>query len=607
MVTSFPTISDGESWSSGPGDAATVINQITGAINAAETTIAAVPGSYAPIRFFDVKTYGAKGDGTTVDTVAVQAAITACSAAGGGTVFLPAGTYVVSNICLASNVTLAGAGMGASVLLHDPNPAVSPANTSGSGYTYDLPTLRINLTSSTQVNNVVMRDFTVDGNKTVLHTLDTTYRQYGIYVGGATGQPYPYDIQTTRVEVRNCKSYAFDVIRVNRTTFSQCIAHDNGIDGTTNNKSSGWEILADDIKLVDCSSYSNQVGYDCGETGIVHYRVSLIGCTAQGNANEGVEFHDAMQDSQIIGGAYRDNLSHGIAMYSAVTQISITGASVTGNTGNGIRLGLCSYVTVIGNTVDQNSLGGNGNPEIRVMTGCANNVISGNVGATNSSPNHAIVEDSGAGPNLVKGNTFAGTGTSTTAGTNSEWFLNTPPAGQLRVAEIPRVSSDRGIVNNYDSMLATTGSILATAGVVWVGRIWLPTMTVTNILTMCGTTATGLSNCFAGLYDNAGNLLGTTADLSSTWNTSGAKTTALVTPVAVTAGWYRIGLLANTSTSLPTFTRFISGNGANYFESGATPATSTLSFSTDSHTTQSSLPTLGTLTANNNGFWVGVS
>jgi polygalacturonase len=55
---------------------------------------------------FDVKTFGAKGDGQTPDRDAINKAIEAASSAGGGTVHFPAGTYVTGSIRLRSNVTL---------------------------------------------------------------------------------------------------------------------------------------------------------------------------------------------------------------------------------------------------------------------------------------------------------------------------------------------------------------------------------------------------------------------------------------------------------------------------------------------------------------------
>lgn len=56
--------------------------------------------------FCNVKDYGAKGDGQTVDTKAIDAAIEAVSKSGGGTVFFPAGTYLSFTIHLKSFITL---------------------------------------------------------------------------------------------------------------------------------------------------------------------------------------------------------------------------------------------------------------------------------------------------------------------------------------------------------------------------------------------------------------------------------------------------------------------------------------------------------------------
>lgn len=52
---------------------------------------------------YNVKAYGAKGDGVTDDTEAIQSAIDAVMANGGGTVFLPAGTYLISSTLLIDN------------------------------------------------------------------------------------------------------------------------------------------------------------------------------------------------------------------------------------------------------------------------------------------------------------------------------------------------------------------------------------------------------------------------------------------------------------------------------------------------------------------------
>ena len=55
---------------------------------------------------FNVKEYGAAGDGRTLDTVAIGKAIHAANAAGGGTVLFPPGKYLSGTFELLSNVTL---------------------------------------------------------------------------------------------------------------------------------------------------------------------------------------------------------------------------------------------------------------------------------------------------------------------------------------------------------------------------------------------------------------------------------------------------------------------------------------------------------------------
>ena len=56
--------------------------------------------------FYNVRLFGAKGDSTTLDTDAINKAISAASIAGGGTVYFPAGNYLSFSIRLKNNITL---------------------------------------------------------------------------------------------------------------------------------------------------------------------------------------------------------------------------------------------------------------------------------------------------------------------------------------------------------------------------------------------------------------------------------------------------------------------------------------------------------------------
>lgn len=105
----------------------------------------------------DVTNYGATGDGTTDDTAAIQAALDAAHAAGGGIVYFPPGTYIIAptttaRLVVYDDLTIEGDG-DASVL--------KVKNDAG-----DYATIFGASDDSTAVNNFRLRKLKIDQNAT---------------------------------------------------------------------------------------------------------------------------------------------------------------------------------------------------------------------------------------------------------------------------------------------------------------------------------------------------------------------------------------------------------------------------------------------------------
>jgi polygalacturonase len=86
----------------------------------------------------DIRDYGAKPDGKTLCTSSIQQAIDACSRAGGGTVYLPPGTFLSGTIYFKSGVTLriaAGCTLLGSTNLKDYPPTVQEFRSYTDNYT----------------------------------------------------------------------------------------------------------------------------------------------------------------------------------------------------------------------------------------------------------------------------------------------------------------------------------------------------------------------------------------------------------------------------------------------------------------------------------------
>lgn len=110
--------------------------------------------------YYNAKIHGAKGDGVTDDSPALNALVQTVHDAGGGTIWLPKGTYMLdSPIIWASNVSLRGEGIGISVL------KTRQAAGVGEGFAAIRGRKVTHFTADNPCENATFEQFSIDGSE----------------------------------------------------------------------------------------------------------------------------------------------------------------------------------------------------------------------------------------------------------------------------------------------------------------------------------------------------------------------------------------------------------------------------------------------------------
>lgn len=394
----------------------------------------------------DVKDFGAKGDGVTVDTAAFNAAI-----ATGKTVLVTPGTYIIGPITISQSMI--GMGMGASILRAAPG---------------GNPTSDVLITQNAAVGATIC-DLTINGANLCL---------YGVGLGSA---PQQTGLRFARLEVCNIGTtsstasplpggifwYATTVASKQGIVVSECYIHDvygDGIhaDGTGNIISHNTLInigsagISYDLAVdgVISSNTINNTGTlpVIAADGITGYgqnnlRMLLIGNTIDTGQNHGI--HIGGNNNQIVGNKIYNVQAYGIILQSAPNASptpSVNGLiannEVDTAAGGGVRCGWFSRVTVIGNTVS--NLPSTAGPALVFLISndcvCSNNIVYniGNDGVLGNTALNLIVSG-----NRIS--TVTGMGVHDAGGSTG-----------MRVSD--NIITGESTVSNWDRVLASQGS-----------------------------------------------------------------------------------------------------------------------------------------------------
>ncbi|NWC09397.1 right-handed parallel beta-helix repeat-containing protein [Pseudomonas agarici] len=294
---------------------------------------------------FNVQDFGAKGDGITDDTAAIQNAIDAAAAAGGGQVYVPSGTYIVSAgeepsdgcLMLKSNVYLSGDGMGETT--------VKVADGSDTKITGIIRSAYGEETHDFGVSNL-----TIDGNRD--HTTGKIDGWFNGYIPGEEG--YDSNVTLDSVEIKDCSGYGFDPHEQTvNMVIKNSVSHGNGLDG----------FVAD---FLSASTFENNVAYDNDRHGFnvvtSTHDFTLTNNVAYDNGGNGIVVQRGGEDIPspnhitISGGAMYGNGAEGV-LIKLSSEVTVSGVDIHDNGGAGVRIYGSNNVDVTDNTLNNNSLG----------------------------------------------------------------------------------------------------------------------------------------------------------------------------------------------------------------------------------------------------------
>jgi len=268
--------------------------------------------------WYDVRDYGAKLDNAANDTTAIQNAIDACAAAGGGVVFVPTGTAAVTTLVLKNHVWLRGAGRFSTLIR-------CLSNTNG-------PVIKNYVSPDGVVANAeffAVLDLKIDGHKSGntgsgSHGISITTNP--LYTKATNDDWFDLHYLVQNVMVVNCAGRGLDANgrsegRLKNVYIEKCDS--GGISpsfdtylescSTGNNGAFGFSFTHGNIMAVNCKAFIT--GRDIGGNAPGFYisgfgtSITLSSCIAQNNTGAGFYLQNAA--SVTLSGCAADSNNYG--------------------------------------------------------------------------------------------------------------------------------------------------------------------------------------------------------------------------------------------------------------------------------------------------------
>ena len=535
-------------------------------------------GTGTSLSIFNVKDYGAVGNGVTNDSAAVATAFTA--AAGNGILYFPKGTYLLNSALTipdAANVHILGAGK-------------------------DLTTLKFgNLTSSCIVKSspttrrfkYQFSDFTID-NQSKSNA-------------GAIG----IDMQrlancTIRdLVITNCAK----AVKISDDSFINSF---NNID--IEECTYGFELIAGSNDTPNENAfYKIKFAKSSGGDG-VDYPLTIT----DGNDNHFIacSFEDFLTAIHIedIGNSFTNNRIECNDRTGTITYVEITADGKNNTFVNNYYSGneWVDRTTSILDSGEGNSFIENNTFKDQWVNSSRNLTTAGDYVTytrTGSGDAKAVVTAS---------DTYSASGTPTQFLAKGVRALSKFFAGQISGVEkffvnqygikvsgtvdntwMPNMQGFKGW--NYDPVAAVNTTV-PTGGTIYLNRLYVMEDTVvTHAYINVSTAGSGTTNAYVAIYNSSGTLIATSNDNSSNMNSTGMKTFTFASPPTLSAGqYYRFGFWITASTTVASITRASSTSALNGLQTS-----STFRFSTaDTGLTTTAPSSLGSITQSNLAFWV---